>query len=146
MLARSCSPSRQNVSTHSRSNDRDSVLLPFFRLIVLWPSGSVDDAALEFLHALNIGPLEVVQNACPMKKHVTSVLEQPRGSVGIGLLQLDEPLASLLLPVTSDHFGFEVHVLAESEYLANFVEVLPDVGRIGKESRPFGLWFSLSVL
>lgn len=44
----------------TRADDGDAIILPLFFLVVLVPFCRVDDAALEFIKTLDLGPLEVV--------------------------------------------------------------------------------------
>lgn len=128
-------------ATRTGADDGDTVVLPLLLLIVLGPPRRVDDLTLEFLHALDVGPLEVVQNTSAVEEDVTSLLEDADGGAirGIGLLEFDEPFASLLLPVTSNDFRVEGHVFPETPYVAHLVQIFPDVRAVGEEAWPIGL-------
>lgn len=99
----------------------------------------VSDLALELLHTLNFRPLEVVQNARTMQKHVTSIFKQPRRTVGFRFLELDEPFSLVLVPVTANNFGSEGHKFPKAPDVANLVQVLPNVWCVGEEAWPVGL-------
>ena len=58
------------------------------------------------------------------------------GLSAFGFFQFDQPLAGVLLPVGADDFGVELHVLAETPYFADLVEVLPDVRAVAEEAWP----------
>lgn len=88
------------------------------------------DLSFEFLHPLNIRPLEVVQDTGAMEEHVTSIFEEASASIRLRLLQFDEPLARFLLPIASDDLSVEGHVLAQAPYLAHLVEIFPDIRRV----------------
>ncbi len=130
----------QAVSTHARADDRHSILFPLFSLIILGPACSMDDASLELLHTLNIRPFEVVQDTSPVEQNMAPIFEQPGRTVRVRLFQLDEPLPSLLLPVAPNDFGVEGHVFPQPPHFAYFVQVFPDIRRIGEETRPVRLW------
>lgn len=98
------------------------------------------DLSLEFLHAFNIRPLEVVENTCSVEEQMAPVFEDPRASIcWICLLEFDQPFASLLLPVASNDLSVEGHVFTKAPDFTDFVQVLPDVWRVGEEARPVGL-------
>lgn len=128
-------------ATGTGADDGDTVVLPLLLLIVLGPPRGVDDLTLELLHPFNVRPLEVVQNAGAVEEDVTSLLEDADGGAvgGIGLLEFDEPFASLLLPVTSNDFRVEGHVFPETPHIAHLVQIFPDVGAVGEEAWPIRL-------
>lgn len=100
----------------------------------------MDDPALELLHALDIGPFEVVQDARSVKKDMASLLEEACATIlRVRLLEFDKPFAGLLLPVTSNDFGVEGHVFSQTPDFAHLVEVFPDVRGVRKETGPVGL-------
>lgn len=113
------------------ANHDDFVLLPLFCLVILIPPGGVQYLALEFLDASDIGPFVVVENSCAVEQDMATIFKEARRpGGGIGLFELDQPLASLLLPVASNHFGVERHVFAQTPDFADFVQVFPDVRRV----------------
>lgn len=63
---------------------------------------------------------------------MASVFEESGTAVRLGLLEFHQPFSRLLLPIASNHLGLESHVLAESPYLTNLVQVLPNVGAVGE--------------
>jgi hypothetical protein len=95
--------------------------------------------ALELLHPLDLWPFVVIQDACAMQKQVAGIFKQPGRAVGFCLLELDEPLALVLVPVTADDFGVERHVFPQTPDFADLVQVLPDIRCIGEEPWPVGL-------
>jgi hypothetical protein len=97
------------------------------------------DFAFKLLHALDVGPFEVVQDTCSMEEHMTSVLEKTSSAIRVCLLQLDQPFSGLLLPITPDDLGIEGHVLSQAPYFADLVKILPDIRRVREEARPVGL-------
>ena len=123
------------------ANNSDTVILPLLLLIVIRPSRGVDDFALELLHALDVRPLEVIQDPRAVEKDVASLFElaDRRARCRICLLQLHQPFARLLLPVAADNLGVEGHVFAEPPDIAHFIQVLPDVWAVREEARPVGL-------
>ena len=88
---------------------------------------------LERFHALDLGPLEVVQNSCTMQQHVASFFEEPTCAIGLGLFQLHEPFSCLLLPVAAHHLSVEGHVFPQTPNVADLVEVFVDVRCIGAD-------------
>lgn len=95
------------------ANHDDFVLLPLFFLVILIPLGRVQDFALEFLDARDIRPLVVVENSGAVEQDMATIFKDARCTGGgIGLFELNQPFASLLLPVASNHFGVERHVFA----------------------------------
>src|SRR5271155_2737021 len=102
---------------------------------MIWPSQqnqgqyyTDDHLSLEFLHALNIWPFEVVQDSSTVQEHVASLIEQFCLPIRLGLLHLDEPLASFLLPICSNDLSVEGHVFSQTPNFADFVKVFPYIG------------------
>lgn len=127
-------------ATYSGSNDCDPILLPLFSLIVFGPTRCVDDTALELLHALDIGPFEVVQDTRSVKEDMASLLKEACTAIlRVRLLEFDKPFPGVLLPVTSNDFGVEGHVFSQTPYFAHLVEVFPDVRGVRKKTGPVGL-------
>jgi hypothetical protein len=110
------------------ADDGDFVVLPLLLLVVFGPAGCVYDLSalsisgvreakggpyfsFKLVHPLNLRPLEIIQDPRAMKQHMTSILEQSCRSICLRLLELDKPLASILLPVAPNHFRAEVHIL-----------------------------------
>ena len=63
-----------------------------------------------------------------MKQKMAAVFKQPSAAISLGLLELHKPFSCLLLPVAANHLGLECHVLPQIPDIADFVEILPDVG------------------
>ena len=85
-------------------------------------------SAFELLHALNLGPLEIVKDSCPVKEQMTSFVEQSGGAISLGLFELDKPFTCVLLPVCANNFGVECHVFSKTPHFTHLVKVLPNVG------------------
>lgn len=64
------------------------------------------------------------------------VFEDTRFLPWRGLSNLHRPLAFFFVPVCTNHLTVEVHVSAEIECVAYFVEIVPDVRTVAEESRP----------
>lgn len=79
------------------------------------------DLALEFLHALNHWPLEVVQNTRTVQEQIAGVFEQPCRTVRLCLLKLDKPFALILVPITTNDFRFEGHIFPQAPDIAHLV-------------------------
>ena len=140
----------------SGANHSDTIVLPLVCLIFLRPSSRVydlrrsaklevatfvriSDLSLEFLHTLDLRPLEVVENTCAMEEQIASILKQPCTTIRLRFLELDQPFALVLFPVATDDFGLEGHVFPQAPNIADFVQVFPDVWRVRKEAGPVGL-------
>lgn len=140
----------------SGADDGDAVFLPCFRLVFGGPAGGVDDLnglelgyfdmgcssgrdrahlSLERFHAFNIRPLEIVEDASAVEENMASLVKEPCLPT-FGLLELDQPLALLLLPVCAHHLCIKGHVLPESPDLAYLVQILPDIGAVAEEAWP----------
>jgi hypothetical protein len=52
------------------------------------------------------------------------------------LSQLYFPLALVFLPIAANNLSVEGHVFPQVECVANLIEILPDVRRVRKVSRP----------
>lgn len=107
------------------ANDSDTVFRPLFLLVILVPSRSVEDLALEsILQARDVGPFEVIENASAVKQEVTPVFFLLASLV---IAQLHAPSTLGIIPVSAYNFGIEGHVLSQVKRVAYFVEVLPDI-------------------
>ena len=83
--------------------------------------------AFEFLHPFNVRPFEVIEDTGAMEEHVASVIEESRCAIWLGLLELDQPFTSILLPIRPNDFRAEVHVFSKAPDFADLIQVLPNV-------------------
>ena len=119
------------------ADDGDVVVRPLLFLVVFGPGRGVHDFAFEFVfEAGDVGPLVLVQQARAVQEEIAVIFELARFLARFLFDDLDQPLAFFFLPVGSDDFGVEVHVLAEIKGLDDFLEVREDVWGLGEEFRP----------
>lgn len=71
-----------------------------------------------------------------MQKEMARILKLSGFLTWCSLSQLHSPLAIVIVPVSSNDFCIEDHVLPKIKGVTDFVQVFPDIWRVGKESRP----------
>lgn len=79
---------------------------------------------------------KVVENTSGVQEQVAPIVKLSRFLAFLRLSQPDFPLASLLIKPAAHDLRTKGHVLAQIECLAHFVKVLPDIRRVGEETRP----------
>ena len=94
---------------------------------------------------LDLGPFIIVKYPRPIKEKVTTILKLLSRPIRARLSQLYEPFGVLLLPMSPDNLGVEVHVLSQPKDFYHFLEIFLDVRCIREESRPVRLFAYIST-